>query len=259
MPRAPVLFVSHGAPDLALQDDLPAARALDDLGRSIGTPRAIVVVTAHWTTATAVAVTTGVAPATIHDFAGFGPELERLRYPAPGDPVLAGRIVDLLTRAGVEAQGHDRGFDHGVWVPLWRMRPDARVPVVAVSVQPRRDGAHHVAVGRALAPLRDEGVVILGSGAATHRLDALMPGRQDPPPWVSAFDSWVVERVEAGDDAGLARWHEAPEARRNHPTPEHLLPLLVAAGAGGGPGRVWHRSTTWGVLAMTHLRWDDQP
>lgn len=256
--RAPVLFLSHGAPDLALRD-APAPRAWQALGQALPDLRAVVVVTAHWTTTEGIAVEIGPKPPILYDFGGFGPELERCVYPAPGEPALAARIIGLLRAAGLPAEGRVRGFDHGVWVPLLRMRPAADLPVIALSVQPRQDAAWHLAVGAALAPLREEGILILGSGAVTHRLEAAHPGGSVPPPWVTAFDDWVVAQAATGAAAGWSRWTTAPEARRNHPTPEHFLPLLVAAGAGQGPAEVVHRGTTWGVLAMTCLRWQDPP
>jgi 4,5-DOPA dioxygenase extradiol len=216
------------------------------------------VATAHWTTAE-VAVEAGARPATIHDFGGFAPELHAMRYPAPGDPALAARVVGLMRAGGLAAATAERGFDHGVWVPLALLFPSADIPVVALSVQPRRDGAHHLAVGAALAELRRDGVLVIGSGAMTHDLGSVVPGASDAPAWVEAFDDWSVGRIEAGDAAALADWRaQGPHARRNHPTPEHWLPLLVALAAGGGAGRILHRSTTWGVLRMTAVAFGAQ-
>lgn len=253
MKGPPALFISHGAPDLLLHD-LPASRFLRGFGRGLPRPRAVLVASAHWTTADP-AIEAGAAPPTIHDFGGFAPELFAMRYPAPGDPVLARQAQELLARAGIAAAAVERGFDHGVWTPLAMLFPAADLPVVALSVQPRRDGAHHLALGTALAPLRDDGVLVIGSGAATHNLGEVAPGSDQAPPWVAGFDDWLVARAEAGDAGALADWRrQGPAAARNHPTPEHFLPMLVAMGAGGGqPGRVLHRSTTWGVLRMTML------
>lgn len=249
MSGLPALFISHGAPDLLLQD-LPASRFLRGLAAALPRPRAIVVASAHWTTAE-VAVETGARPATIHDFSGFAPELSAQRYAAPGDPALARDLVTRLGTAGIAAAGAARGFDHGVWTPLAMLYPAADIPVVALSVQPRRDAAHHLAVGAALAGLGRDGVLVIGSGAMTHNLGELMPGVDEAPSWVAGFDAWATD----ADAASLADWRRlGPQAARNHPTPEHLLPLLVAMGAGGGrPGRLLHRSTTWGVLRMTML------
>lgn len=255
MSGLPALFISHGAPDLLLQD-LPASRFLRGLAATLPRPRAIVVASAHWTTAE-VAVETGARPATIHDFSGFAPELYAQRYAAPGDPALARDLAGRLGAAGISAACATRGFDHGVWTPLAMLYPEADIPVVALSVQPRRDAAHHLTVGTALAGLRDEGVLVIGSGAMTHNLGELMPAIDEAPAWVAAFDEWAA----TADAANLAAWRRlGPQAARNHPTPEHFLPLLVAMGAGGGrPGRVQHRSTTWGVLRMTMLAFDGDP
>jgi 4,5-DOPA dioxygenase extradiol len=253
MADMPTLFISHGAPDLLLQD-LPASRFLRGLAATLPRPRAIVVASAHWTTAE-VQVEAGTNPATIHDFSGFAPELYQQRYAAAGDPALARDLVARLGASGIAASTAVRGFDHGAWAPLAMLYPAADIPVVPLSVQPRRDGAHHLAVGTALAGLRHDGVLVIGSGAMTHNLGELDPGSEAPPAWVAEFEDWAISRAIAADTAGLTAWRRlGPHAARNHPTPEHLQPLLVALGAGGGaPGRVLHRSTTWGVLQMTML------
>lgn len=257
MADLPSIFISHGAPDLLLHD-LPASRFLRGLGARLPRPRAIVVASAHWTTAEP-AVEGSAAPGTIHDFSGFAAELYACRYPAPGDPALAAGIAAALTRAGIPARVAARGLDHGVWTPLAMAFPAADIPVVALSVQPHRDGQHHLALGRALAGLRRDGVLVVGSGAITHNLGELAPDDATAPSWVAAFDDWAIERAAAGDADALADWLRlGPHARRNHPTPEHWLPLLVAMGAGdGAPGVALHRSTTWGVLRMTALAFGD--
>lgn len=256
MAPQPSLFISHGAPDILVRD-IPANRFLRGLGRALPRPRAIVVASAHWTTDT-VAIGGAARPATIHDFSGFGPELAAHHYGAPGDPALARRIHAALVETGVAAAIVERGLDHGVWVPLALMHPDAAIPVVPISVQPRQDGRHHLAVGAALAALRQEGILVIGSGAMTHDLGSLQPGLTTAPAWVAAFDDWASGRVEAADAAAMADWQQGPGARRNHPTPEHLLPLLVAMGAGAGEhGRVLHRSTDYGVLQMTMVAFGD--
>lgn len=256
--RMPVLFLSHGSPTLPF-DPLRARTFLGSLGRELPRPRAILCCTAHWETPTPT-LGAAEAPATIHDFYGFPAELYRLRYPAPGSPAVASRAAALLADAGLPAELDDaRGLDHGTWVPLMLMYPDADVPVVQLSVQPAADAAAHVAVGRALAPLREEGVLIIGSGAATHNLREFGRHALDAPPpaWVTEFVAWLRERVAAADVAALVDWQRsAPHALRNHPTPEHLLPLFVALGAAGGAGgRTLHDEVAWGVLAMTCFGW----
>jgi len=261
MPALPTLFISHGAPTLAIVDS-PARRFLAGLAAELPRPRAILVASAHFLAARPV-LSAAAAPETIHDFGGFGPELEAMRYPAPGDPALAERAAGLLAAAGLPAALHpSRGLDHGAWVPLAVMYPAADIPVVSLAVQPRADAAHHWRLGAALAPLRAEGVLVVGSGAVTHNLEAFFSrrGTEPAPPWVGAFADWLAAAVTAGDAAALLDWAaRAPHAAENHPTTEHLLPLFVAAGAGlgaadaaatGGGGRVLHRSTEQGVLAM---------
>lgn len=251
------LFVSHGAPSLILED-VPARTFLADLGARAAKPRAVVVASAHWGTREA-AVERSARPRTIHDFSGFPDELYRVRYPAHGSPGLADEIVAALSGAGFRASAVERGLDHGAWVPLALAFPAADVPVVQVSIQPHLDAEHHLRLGRALSTLREDGVLVLGSGSATHDLRALEPPGSSPPSWVTEFDDWLVDAVERGDERALVDWRtRAPHARRNHPTPEHYLPLLVAFGAAspGARGRVLHRSTTYGVLSMSAFAFD---
>ena len=257
----PALFLSHGSPGLILED-CPARDFLRGVGRLVPGPKAILVVSAHWETDTP-EVTTGKAPETVHDFFGFPAPLYAIRYNAPGAPALAERVAALLRAAGFAAAGDPaQGFDHGVWAPLTLAFPEADIPVIQLSLQPQRDARHHLALGRALAPLRDEGVLIVGSGSTTHNLSAFRQMRLDlnmpPVAWAEAFADWLAGKVEAGDEAALLDWRNAPEARRNHPTPEHFLPFFVALGAGtpGQPGRVLHRSMTYGVLAMDAYAFD---
>ena len=244
----PTLFISHGAPDLVQHPELPAHAFLAGLAATLPRPRAMVVLSAHWESADP-AVEIGEHPTTIHDFGGFDDALYRMRYPAPGDPVLAARILDLLRDWA--PTGVRRGFDHGVWSPLAISHPAADIPVVPVSLLRGGSMADHLRLGAALAPLRHDGVLVIGSGSATHNLREL--GHGAAPGWVTAFDDWLAARVEAGDTDALVRYRAlAPDARRNHPSEEHYAPLLVALGAAGpaARGRVLHRSTTYGVLSM---------
>lgn len=248
---APV-FVSHGAPTLLL-DDVPARDFLAGLGDVIGRPKAIVAVSAHWETEEPVVG----APqnfATIHDFYGFPPELYRLSYTPPGQAELAATVAERLTRAG-HAVGIDtqRGLDHGAWVPLKLAYPAADIPVVSLSIQAHRDPAHHVAVGRALAGLADDDILVLASGSATHNLRVLEWGRDTPAAWASEFEGWLAERIAQGDVTALTDYRgRAPHAVRAHPRDEHLLPLFVALGAAGDAarGRRLHGSFTHGSLSM---------
>lgn len=251
----PALFVSHGAPTIVI-DPSPARDFLLALAETLPRPRAILVASAHFERPTPT-LTGALRPPTIHDFGGFPRALYEMRYPAAGDPALAARAAALIADAGLPVSIDPAyGFDHGVWTPLKLIYPDADIPTVALSVAPQASPAAHVALGAALAPLRDEGVLIIGSGAATHDLSAVFRpgvGPDDPmPDWVSRFSEWLAAAIEAGHVDDLVAYRErAPEGRRNHPTPEHLLPLFVALGAGGGgPGRRVHTSAAFGALAM---------
>jgi len=254
MKRLPTVFLSHGAPTHATEPGA-AGRAWEALGRALPRPRAILMASAHWETALPL-LTGNPKPQTIHDFGGFPRELYALQYPAPGAPELATRAVALLKDAGITA-GVDgcRGLDHGAWVPVLHMYPAHDVPVVQVSVQTEMGPAHHVALGRALAPLAADGVLIVGSGHATHNLRdwATHRGRREPLPYVQAFAQWVGERLTDGDTAALIDYRErAPEAVRAHPTEEHFLPLHVAWGAapeGARAERIVH-GVEAGALAM---------
>lgn len=249
----PALFVSHGAPTL-IGEEIPARDFLAGLGRALARPTAIVVATAHWETDRP-ALSAAARPETIHDFYGFPEALYRLRYPAPGAPALAEEAVAALARDGIGASvDPDRGFDHGVWSPLLLMYPEADIPVVSLSVQPRRSPAEHIAVGRALASLRERGVLVMGSGGAVHNLGALARGSQGAAPdWATRFDEWLAQAFTDGDVESLANYREvAPHARQAHPRDEHLMPAFVAFGAGGpqARGRRLHRSFAHGSISM---------
>ncbi len=242
----PALFVSHGAPTLPF--DAIAARAfLQGLGASLERPRGIVIATAHWETA-APAVAKVAVNDTIHDFQGFPQALYDLRYPAPGDAALSDRVA-ALTGASVDT---GRGLDHGAWVPLLLMYPAHDIPVVQIAVQPQLGVAHHIALGRALKPLRDEGMLVIGSGSFVHnlrRLDRRGPDAPEPD-WSRAFADWMDTALLARDDAALIHYRDrAPFAREAHPEDEHLLPLFVAYGAGDAAQRL-HSSHTFGSLRM---------
>ena len=261
MNRLPTIYVTHGAPTLIL-DDCPARDFLGGLGKRLPRPNAVVCVSAHWEADRPV-VSAAPRQATIHDFYGFPQALFEMRYPAPGAPALAGRVAGLLHEAGISCTVDPlRGLDHGAWVPLKLMFPEADIPAFQLSVQTPLGPAHHVAMGKALAPLRDEGVLILGSGSATHNLADFRGGRslnEPPRAYVKPFDDWLVKTVEAADAAALADYPRAPEGLRNHPTPEHFLPIFVPFGAalatGEGKGTTLHRSVTYGISAMTAFAW----
>jgi 4,5-DOPA dioxygenase extradiol len=256
IPHPAAIFVSHGAPSLPI-DDVPARRFLQELGAALPRPRAIVAVSAH-TIARGIVVGTAPRMHAVHDFGGFPDVLYRLRYDPPGDPALADRVAGHLARAGVAplARAGLEGLDHGIWVPLLLMFPQADVPVVVVSLDAQLDEARHLAVGRALRGLGDEGVLVMGTGSVTHNLSDVFARPMDAPvePYAREFADWVSRTVRDGDLDRLAGWASAaPQARRAHPSPEHFVPLLVAAGAGGGGGArgaLLHESFTFGVLGM---------
>jgi 4,5-DOPA dioxygenase extradiol len=250
----PALFLSHGSPMLPLTH-APARDFLAGLGRSLGRPKAIVVASAHWETKDP-AINAVAINDTIHDFYGFPPALYELRYPAPGSVELAERVSDLLCAAGIaSALDRRRGLDHGAWVPLSLMYPEADIPVVQVSVQSHLGPAHHLQVGRALASLRQESVLILGSGSFTHDLSRFrgQPLGAEEPPDVAAFAGWMGEALGESRVCDLLMYRRrAPYAAENHPSEEHILPLYVALGAAGPNPRTetLHRSTTYGILRM---------
>jgi 4,5-DOPA dioxygenase extradiol len=258
--RLPTLFLSHGSPMTALEPGA-AGGAWVALARSLPRPQAVLIASAHWETGLPM-LTGNPKPATIHDFGGFPDELHSIAYPAPGAPDVAVQAASLLKRAGLTA-GVDgcRGLDHGAWVPLLHMYPDASVPVVQISVQPDRGAAHHLALGAALAPLSDDGVLIVGSGHVTHNLrDWMMHARRGGElAYVPAFAEWVAGRLASADVEALAGWREqGPDAARAHPTDEHFLPLLVAFGAAGERPRVTrvHEEIVGGALSMDAYRFD---
>lgn len=232
----PSVFVSHGSPTLILEADSPARAFLSGLGERLGRPAAILAVSAHWMTHRPL-VSTAQRPETIHDFTGFPDALYRLTYPAPGAPALAERAAALLVEAGFPAGTDPRqGLDHGAWVPLRLMYPDAGIPVAQVSILPGQGAGVHLALGRALAPLRREGVLILGSGGAVHNLRHFRFGGGGLAPWATDFTGWLDTVTAAGDTDAVARWEEAPAAATAHPSDDHFLPLAVAMGAGTGAG-----------------------
>lgn len=250
--RLPALFLGHGAPTLVLEDH-PAARFLAGLPELLPRPRAILAVSAHFE-ADRPTLGAGERPPTIHDFAGFPAVLRSIRYPAPGEPELARRAAALLEAEGFEvALDPTAGFDHGVWVPLALAWPAADLPVVPLSIVPTRDAAWHLRLGAALRPLRDEGVLILGSGGLTHNLGAVRWNVNEPAREAITFADALGEALARGDRTTLVAWRERlPFAAWNHPRPEHLLPLHVAVGAAtaGHPGRRLHRSVAHRALVM---------
>lgn len=230
--RMPVLFVGHGNPMNAIEDNR-WSRAFRALGGALPAPRAILAVSAHWYGA-GTRTTAAARPEIIHDFYGFPDALSRVAYPAPGDPRLARRVAELLADR-YASPSDEWGLDHGTWSVLVHLRPAADVPVVQLSLDARLPPTGHLAIGRALAPLRDEGVLVLGSGNLVHNLrhafSAWHRGEQAAPEWARAFDEEVARALERHDHDALVRALETEDGRLAHPTPDHYLPLLYVAGA----------------------------
>jgi 4,5-DOPA dioxygenase extradiol len=254
MSRLPSLFLSHGSPMMAVEDSA-ARRFLAGLGSDLERPRAILMASAHWCAA---APTVGgcETPETIHDFGGFPRQFYEMHYEPPGSAELAGRTVDLLAQNGVMAALDDlRGLDHGAWVPLMLMYPEADIPVAQITTQPHLGPAHHFALGAAVSQLRDEGVLVIGSGNLTHNLGGLRRDNPEgaPNPRVAEFTDWVFDALSEHRFGDLLDYRRlAPHAVDNHPSDEHFLPLFTALGAGGEgatPDRL-HQSYSYGALSM---------
>lgn len=222
----PVLFLGHGSPMNAIEDNA-FSRAWRDLGQRLPRPRAILCVSAHWETRGA-AVTAVERPVTIHDFYGFPEALHAVEYPAPGDPALARRVAELAAPEPVRL-ADDWGLDHGAWSVLRIMYPEADIPVVQLGIDTTRPGAFHLDLARRLASLRDDGVLVMGSGNIVHNLRLYWRDGGPALDWAARFDAAVRARIEAHDDAALADYGSlGPDARLAVPTPEHYLPLLYA-------------------------------
>lgn len=251
MARLPAIFVTHGGgPCFWMTFPEPLGpHAFARLGRYFShlladlpaRPKAVLIVSAHWEEDLPT-VSNAAQPGMLFDYYGFPPHTYELSYPAAGSPALAGKVKTLLEKAGIPCATDDkRGFDHGVFVPMLMIDPNTDLPVVMLSLQKDLDPARHLAIGRALAPLRDDGVLIIGSGSSFHNLRTYFNGA---PEEAAEFDRWLTETVTmpAGRERRLTEWRDAPSARACHPREEHLLPLMVAAGAAQGEAghRVFH-------------------
>lgn len=257
MRLAPLFFISHGAPTFALSPGR-LGPMLQALGQQLSGVNAILVVSPHWQTHQTTVMTTAVPP-TVHDFGGFGPALHALQYPAAGHPRWALEAARALNRAGLTVQVDDRrGLDHGAWVPLRFLRPQADLPVFQVSMPVSLDTASAVRLGQALAPLREQGVLIVASGSLTHNLYEFRPFNGEEAPYAREFVEWTRQAVVAQDVASLVAYRRlAPHAARAHPSEEHFLPLLVALGARSDdePARVLDGGMTYGMLSMESYVW----
>ncbi len=261
--RFPTFFISHGGgPWPWMMDDVNGAydrlaaalaRLPDDTGAR---PKAVLMVSAHWEEPE-VTVQSTPMPDMIYDYGGFPEHTYHIRYPAAGNPVLAHHIRDLLQQAGIPAhENATRGYDHGMYAPMRVMYPDADMPTVQLSLKRGLDPAHHLAVGRALAPLRDEGILIVGSGLSYHNLRAFGPVARQPS---ATFDAWLDESLAltgTARSAALTAWSQAPSARQAHPREEHLLPLMVAVGAAETDTalRTYHEDDFFGGISVSNWR-----
>ncbi|KAL3618625.1 hypothetical protein CASFOL_037707 [Castilleja foliolosa] len=265
-PMNQTFYISHGSPTLSIDDSLPARGFLKTFQQKVlpEKPKAILIISGHWETSEpAVNAVSGLSE-TIHDFYGFPEEMYRLRYPAPGSPELAHKVKQLLHKSGFGSVGVDkkRGLDHGAWVPLMLMYPEADIPVCQLSVQTHRDAAHHYRLGKALAPLKDQGVLILGSGAATHNLRKIdRRGGGSVVAWAHEFDSWIGKALAEGRYEDVNDYEaKAPHAKVAHPEPDHFYPLHVAMGAAGENtrGELVHHSWSYGTLSYASYRFTEK-
>ena len=255
--KAPVLFISHGAPTFAIEPGVLGPR-LQTLGGRLPEIKAVLMVSPHWQTRDVKVMTTA-RPETAHDFGGFPARLYSLQYPATGQPELAGEAARLLTQSGFNTQTDDRrGLDHGAWVPLMHLFPRANVPVFQVSIPFSLDTRQALKLGQALAPLREQGVLIVASGSMTHNLYEFRQSASVPQAYAREVANWVKTAVLANAIEPLVRYRsEAPHAERAHPTEEHFLPLLVALGAQADDdtAQLIDGGLTHGVLSMDSYAW----
>jgi aromatic ring-opening dioxygenase catalytic subunit (LigB family) len=262
----PTYFISHGGGPWPYMEEFRKAMhhleaSLKDMPRQLGiTPKAVLVISGHWEEGD-FTVMASPHPPMVYDYSGFPEHTYQVKYSAPGSPELAHRVQDLLQGAGISARlDPQRGFDHGTFAPLVVIYPQANVPVVQLSLKAGYDPAEHVAVGRALAPLRDEGVLIVGSGLSYHNLKQMGPGAQAAS---KAFDDWLQQTLVDADPAErvqrLLDWSQAPSARQAHPEEDHLIPLMVAVGAAEGEKAtcVYHEEGFFGGVVASSFRFGE--
>lgn len=254
MTRMPALFVGHGSPMNAIEDNA-WSRAWAQMGRDLPRPRAIAMVSAHWETRGATAVSASTAPETIHDFGGFPQALFDVQYRAPGDPALAARVAEILSPDPV-FQHPSRGLDHGAWGVLKPMYPDADIPVVQISLDRGRSNRWHYEAGQRLAALRDEGVMLIGSGDIVHNLRAADFRRPEAPEWADRFNETAKALITAGDHDPLIDWESlGPDAAVSINSAEHYLPLLYVLGAqGAGEAVSFFTDDVFAAISMTGVK-----
>ena len=260
--RLPTYFISHGGGPWPWLDG-PFRRQFDrleaslaEIARAAGKPRAVLMISGHWE-ADRPTVQSGERPGMVYDYSGFPPHTYSIRYGSPGAPHVAHRVKELLEAAGIPAAlDAERGYDHGTFAPLQAMYPEADVPVLQLSLKQGYDAAEHLAIGRALAPLRDEGVLIVGSGLSWHNLRMFGAAAKAPS---QAFDAWLDAALKAPPGERVRRledWTSAPAARLAHPEEDHLVPLMVAVGAAEGDAatRVYHEDGFMGGVTASSYR-----
>ncbi len=266
MTKLPTYFISHGGGPWPYMEDRRKALhiledSLKDIPRQIGVvPKAVLMISGHWE-AEEFTVMSSPKPPMVYDYSGFPEHTYHVKYSAPGSPVLSSRVRDLIAGAGLEARlDPQQGFDHGTFTPLVIMYPQADVPVVQVSLKSGYDPAEHLALGRALAPLRDEGVLIVGSGLSYHNLRQFGPGARQVS---KTFDDWLQQTLVGSDpnerEKRLLGWSEAPAARQAHPQEDHLVPLMVAVGAAESEKAkvVYHEENLFGGVTASSFRFGD--
>ncbi len=253
----PTLFLSHGAPDFVLTDHI-ATSALKKLGKQLALPKAIVIVSAHWISSP-IGITAAASHKMIYDFSGFPEALYQLSYPAKGDPELATQIGKMLQTAGFSINlDKERGLDHGAWVPLMLIYPGAEIPVIQVSL-PKGGFKECARLGEALAPLHDQGILIIGSGGSVHNLRA-MNRRNQTDVWAKKFEYWLQQNIEGNRfDRVLNPQQFTPLFDQAHPTPEHYAPLIVAWTASDRykPGKRFHHSFMYGNIGMAMFQFNN--
>lgn len=262
--KLPTYFISHGGGPWPYIPEMRARMgqlelSLQDIPRQIGVlPKAVLVISGHWEETDAYGVMSSPAPPMLYDYGGFPEYTYHVVYPAPGDPVLASRIHDLIAASGLPTRlDSQRGFDHGTFAPLVVMYPEANVPLIQLSLRSHMNPEEHLALGRALAPLRDEGVLIVGSGLSYHNLRRFGPAGKEPS---EAFDAWLQNALVASNPAErtalVTNWASAPGARQSHPHEDHLIPLMVALGAAETEAGacVYHETEALGGVTTSSFR-----
>ncbi|MGH1353366.1 MAG: DODA-type extradiol aromatic ring-opening family dioxygenase [Methyloligellaceae bacterium] len=247
----PGLFLPHGSPTLPISGH-PAADFLRGLGKELPRPDAIVIISAHWETR-GLKITTSPELETIYDFRGFPKELYEIVYPAKTKETLVSTVIETLAVSGFKVEkDENRGLDHGAWVPLHLVYPEADIPVVQLSLDMNLSPEQLIELGKALSPLRGQNILVIGSGGTVHNLRNRMEEGSEPPEWASRFDNWLDSKLSAGDLKGLSEFKtDAPDYQMAHPTPEHLLPLLITAGTGNQPPQKINSGFSLGTVGMS--------